>query len=348
MEEAFKLNDAMRRANPVSRMTDYGMDRLDAEWVHSATVENMGWVDALESLAEKYEVSADVAESVEAGDLWHRASACLVFAQMAFNFDVDKKREIYSRHISDFSKFARSTAVPVRKVELDFSSGTLFGWQFSSRKQRLGMILVGGGLSGWATAYRSMAEALCAEGIDCLLIDAPGQGETRMSGGIYAGSHTVPGIRRFIDFVQAETRGEPIGVWGNSFGGLFAALSASNDPRIRACCINGAPASAEPPPYRTPTEQLAAVLGMPSLDGAEDQLATLAFRGPIPCPVLVVEGGADALAPPSSQDVFLVGNIHPRSTKLIWADGLHTIYNHAAERNHKVASWFANTFRGNP
>jgi alpha-beta hydrolase superfamily lysophospholipase len=198
-------------------------------------------------------------------------------------------------------------------------------------------------MSGWSTAYRAMAEALCRHGLDCLLVDGPGQGDSRLEGGVFADADVHAGFSRFVDYILERTPGRPVGIWGNSFGGLFAALTAVRDRRISACCINGAPARAEIPSFRTAQEQLAALFGVRDAAELEHVLPALAFdgpRAPLTCATLVLEGGADPLVPAGTQQSFLAGNRHPLSRLETWPDGEHTIYNHAAARNALAAEWF--------
>lgn len=342
MDDREKLQEALRRAAPVSRMIDYGMDEADARHVHAATAAGADWVDVLTALAQHDEEAAR--NSVDGADLWHRAAVSLIFAQLIDNFDVDRKVVLNRRMSADFGMFTAGASLPIRKIEIDFVGGSLFGWHVKPLEKSRGAVVVFGGLSGWATAYRSIAEALAREGLECILADGPGQGETRMEGKIFAGKNTVPGFGRFLDYLASETEFGRFGIWGNSFGGLFAALTTSSDERVGARCINGAPARVERPPFRTPAEQLAAIFGGSSLDECGSAMESLTFdpdRLGLKCPVKVVEGGADPLVPLGAQDIFLANNRHPMSGKLSWADGEHTIYNHAAERNRLVSSWFA-------
>lgn len=345
-DENLKLNEAMRRAVPVSRMVDYGMMAEDALWVHDQTAASQTWVEALLALAERDEHAAK--QSPNAAELWHKASVSLVFAQMVDNADTPLKRSLYARSSADFGRFSAGAAVTVEKLSLPFEDGRLVGWHFHAPTKPLGVVIVFGGLSGWATAYRSIAEALCSKGIDCVLADGPGQGESRLDGGIFAGARTVPGFARFVDYLERDKSHSRVGIWGNSFGGLFAAMTAAADARIAACCVNGAPSKAVPPPFRTPREQMAAIFGADDLDDVSSEIASLSFDPsvqPIRCPVLVLEGGADPLVPLGSQHVFREGNAHALSGTLTWADGEHTIYNHEAERNERVATWFADCFQ---
>ena len=345
------LNEALRRAMPVTRMIDYGMQRAHAEAAHAKSMDGGDWDAILSAIADAEEVEAGDLEALgkrtEAAEKWHSAAAALIFAQLRFNFDSARKVELYKRMSADFAQFARRSVLPVERVTMNPGIGEMFGWHFRSAGKPRAAVVVFGGLSGWSTAYRSMAEMLRAEGIDCLLVDGPGQGDSRLLGGVYLTDEAPAGFGHFIDYLEMQLGPVPVGIWGNSFGGLFAALTSVADDRIRACCINGAPARCEVPSFRTPTEQLAAMFGKRDLLGLDDQMRALSFdpSEPIKCPVLVLEGGADPLVPLGAQDAFLVGNSDPRTAKRTWQDGEHTIYNHARERNDFVTQWFASTLR---
>src|SRR5208282_3813355 len=223
--------------------------------------------------------------------------ASLVFAQMAFNFDIERKRALYRRMTGCLVEYTIRAPFSMKKVEAPFRGGRLFGWLCQASGQAPSpIVIVFGGMSGWATAYVSMAEALCNAGLSCMLVDGPGQGESRLEGGVHLDGDASKSFSRFVD-LAAEA---PVGIWGNSFGGLFAALTAVADTRISACCINGAPSRCEVPPFRTAVEQMAAMFGKPNLDDVRDVLQALsldAARTPLAVPTLIIEGGADPLVP---------------------------------------------------
>jgi len=345
--ERIKLSEALLRAAPVTRMVDYGMREVDAQEVH-ARVPQEDWNEVLAAIAEAREAEADAAEAAgdyqEAAELWHSAAATQIFAQLSENFDSDRKRSIYRRMTRDFACFAQLGSRNVEKVTVTGPAGRLHGWHFQSGEQVRGAVVIFGGLSGWSTAYRSMAEALCEEGLDCLLVDGPGQGESRLEELVFAGPGIAKAYSSIVDYLLEQMPKGKVGLWGNSFGGLFAGMTSATDARVAACCINGAPDRCVPPTFRTAMEQMAALFGRRDLEGLEPVMAALAYdpsTAPIACPVLVLEGGADPLVALGSQDVFLANNADPRSDKLTWPDGQHTIYNHAAERNWRTAEWFA-------
>ena len=331
---------------PVSRMVDYGMSREAAELAHGLAHEGRPWDLILEEIAAEQEAKARTEEDASlARESWHAAAASLIFAQMAFNADSDRKRQLY-RHMTDcFKRFAALSEFRSSRVVAPYHEGMLFGWHFrTTAATPTGTVIVFGGMSGWSTAYRSIAEGLCRRGLDCMLVDGPGQGDSRLEGGLYADRNVTSGFSRFLDLILEHSPDRKIGLWGNSYGGLLAALTAARDHRVAACCINGAPLSTELPPFRSAQEQLAAMFGQSDPAMLGNILASLAFDGnnnPLTCPTLVLEGGADPLVPAGTQCGFLVGNQHPLSRLETWPDGQHTIYNHAAERNALATRWFA-------
>ncbi|MGY8678558.1 alpha/beta fold hydrolase [Bradyrhizobium sp. UFLA05-153] len=349
-EEQAKEIEALCRAMSLTRMVDYGMTRQKAQLAHQRVREGRPWDLVLEEMAHEEERLAEAADDAAlARESWHAAAVSLIFAQMAFNADGERKRELYRRMTQCFARFAALSKYPATKVEVPYRQGTLFGWHFQAVEERTsGSVIVFGGMSGWSTAYRSMAEALCLQGIDCFLVDGPGQGESRLEGGILADDDVASGMSRFVDLALMRAPGQRIGLWGNSYGGLLAALTAIRDSRVHACCINGAPARTEVPPFRTAQEQLAAMFGCHDPDLLTERVSGLVFDGhrvPIPCATLVLEGGADALVKPGSQSAFLEGNTDPRSCLKSWPDGEHTIYNHRDERNTLAADWFSGVLR---
>lgn len=345
-DDQLKQIEALCRAMPITRMLDYGVGREAADLTHRMAREGRTWDIVLEELAEQQEMLAHAEQDCAAArEFWHAAAASLIFAQMAFNADSERKRNLYRQMTRCFSRFAALSEFRVSRIELPYQRGLLFGWHFHTSAAEVGgSVIVFGGMSGWSTAYRSMAVALCRCGLDCLLVDGPGQGDSRLEGGILADADVTSGFSRFVDWIQECTPGRRIGLWGNSYGGLLAALTATHDRRIQACCINGGPLLTELPPFRTAQEQFAAMFGESDPAALTTVLSALAFdgeRAPLVCPTLVLEGGADPLVPLGAQRGFLVGNRHPLSRVETWPDGEHTIYNHPTERNARASAWFA-------
>jgi alpha-beta hydrolase superfamily lysophospholipase len=353
-----KRNEALRRAVPLTRLADYGVAPHDALAIHEQTgAENpREWHEACEEIASRHAQAARQACAggrLHAGaDEWRQAAALYQAAQLAFNVDTPEKAMLYNQARHALRAYAPlapvAHGVSVDELRLSSDQGELYGWLVAPPGGSVtAAVIIIGGLSGWGAAYLGMAMSLARSGMLCLLTEGPGQGSTRMVSGLHLSQGTFPLFRRFVDHAQL-LGAQRIGVWGNSFGGLFAARLAVMDPRVKGVCINGAPMHPEVPGFQTAREQMGAVFGSNDEHDLQSHLASLwldASRDRIDAPVLVVEGGQDPLVPLGEQHAFLA--LSPRQgTVMTWDDGEHTIYNHATDRNERICAWFHETLVG--
>ena len=346
------LAQAQQRAMPITRLLDYGMGYADAVALFAATSNGEPWHEAAERLADSRLADAEKAQSSSHLATMDEALRCaladLIFAQMAFNEDTGEKARLYARVVDTFSRLA--TLRGIERMTVPYRHANLVGWLVRPTGPAIGTVIVIGGLSGWGGAYLSIADALAARGLATVLAEGPGQGEPRLTHGLYLDAGVGDAFGLFVDAVVArDDLGPSVGVWGNSFGGLFAAHTAHSDPRIAACCVNGAPAVPVVPDFRNAREQIMAAVGASSIDEAISVCEGLVFdpqRNRIPGALLVLSGGNDPLCSLSDQQPFLDACPPDRATLRIWDDGEHTIYNHAADRNSFVADWFADSLSG--
>jgi alpha-beta hydrolase superfamily lysophospholipase len=348
---------ALHRAMPCTRLVDCGMDGADARTLLAATAAGGDWAEVATGLAGTRAAAADAA--LAAG---HRLTAlqharwavgAALFAQMAITEDTPRKHELYRRYVERVVRLAGLREPAVERVEVPWRDGRLVGWLCLPPAGRAAAtVVLWGGLSGWGAAYLGTADALAARGLACLLAEGPGQGEPRLTDRLYVDEHVADGFARFLDAVAADPRlGDAVGVQGNSFGGLFAAHLAAQDPRVGACVVNGAPAAPQLPPFRTARAQFIAALGTDDEDRLAVTLDRLRFdpvRYRIRCPVLVLHGGADPLVSEPGIQLPFAEAAGSRGELKAWPDGEHTLYNHAAERDAVVADWFADQLLGTP
>lgn len=346
---AAKLLAAQWRSMTPTRMADYGVLPDDIVRLQNLTATGIAWDVAAESLADSQEQRALAAlaggHRVTAREAYRAAAADLIFAQMAFNHDTPRKRQLYDRLSSTLTTISRIAGSRLEKIEPKFGSRHLVGWLVRPAiDTALGTVIVFGGQSGWGAAYWRHADALAARGFATVLAEGPGQGETRLRHGLFLDVDVPAAYSRFVDVVtQDSSLGAAVGIFGNSLGGLYAALTAAADGRIQACCINGAPARPALLGHRSFDEQAAAMLGTDDSERISANFTRLAFdpnRQHINCPVLVLHGGEDVLFRLEAQQPFLDG-AGPDQTLRVWPDGDHTIYNHCEERTAFVADWFA-------
>lgn len=343
-----KLLAAHWRSMTPARMFDYGVQPDDITRLQSLTGQGMAWDQAAESLADAQEGRGR--EALTAGHLvtaieaYRAAVADVVFAQMAFNYDTPRKRQLYERLSALLRTISEIPGSGLERVEPQFGSGHLVGWLVRpAGPQALATVIVFGGQSGWGPAYWRHADALALRGVATILAEGPGQGETRLRHGIHLDVDVPSAFSRFVDIAaQDPSLGNAVGIFGNSLGGLYAASTAAADHRIGACCVNGAPARPALLGARSFDEQAAAMLGTDDTERITANFRRLAYdpdAQPIKCPLLVLHGGADVLFDLAAQQPFLDGASADK-TLHVWPDGDHTIYNHCQERTSYVADWF--------
>ncbi|WP_326808964.1 MULTISPECIES: alpha/beta fold hydrolase [unclassified Streptomyces] len=347
VEDPAKLRAALLRAMPMSRMLDYGMDHGDAVHLANAAVSEP-WHEVATRLAEaqstRAEATADRGDVETAVACYRRATASLIFAQMAFNTDHPAKRALYVRLTRAYQAAAElDTESRVERLSIPFRQSHCTAWFVSRSGARPGpTVVIVGGQSGWGPAFHQQAEALVRRGLSAVLLETPGQGDTRMAGGLHLDGTVDRAFSAALDAVRARTGYDGrYGVWGNSFGGLLAARAAVHDSRFGACCVNGATAKPEPLPFRTAREQSRALLGVDTDEAAAAVFRTLWLDPAVDhtsAAMLVLHGGNDPLVSLDQQKVFLDLSAHP--TLRVWDDGDHTMYNHSAERTEFVCDWF--------
>jgi len=142
-EDQLKQIEALCRAMPVSRMVDYGMPRELADFAHRLVREGAPWDQVLQQLAHEQEARARAEEDPSrARDAWHVAAASMIFAQMAFNADDERKRGLYGQMTRYFTRFAALSEFQVSRIEIPYRDGTLFGWHFHASGETSGTVIV--------------------------------------------------------------------------------------------------------------------------------------------------------------------------------------------------------------
>jgi len=341
--------DVLRQAMGTSRLLDCGMESADVQSLVTRTDAGEAWDDVTQDLGDtQRELGRAAEESGErsvAERAYRAAVACFLFAQMAHNFDSPRKRELYGAFNDAVLAVSRVSEGTLDRVEVAFDGGTMFGWLMRPTGPISGSVVIFGGQSGWGAAYLGHAKALSARGIASFLVEGPGQGSTRLDGGVFLNVDVRAAFSAFIDYLLAQPDlGDKIGLWGNSLGGLYAATTAASDRRVTAVCVNGAPARPSLLPFRAFEEQAFAMLGTddPALVQANFDRIAFTVDDRIECPLLVLHGGADPIVALEQQQIFLDAAV--KGTLRVWEDGEHTIYNHSAERTSFIADWFAEQF----
>ncbi|GAA1820712.1 MULTISPECIES: alpha/beta hydrolase family protein [Brevibacterium] len=357
--------DAHWRAMPGQRLLDGGMVHGDVLRLEKATAELTPWDVAAEHLGEAQLDRAEAASSTghdrTAIEAYRAAVADFLFAQMPLP-DGPRKTALYLRARDALAAIAAIPGSGLNRVDVPFpagapdsgpdsgssaagtgSAGGLVGWLLSPANPRASVIVFGG-QSGWGATYLRMADALAARGIATLMAEGPGQGESRIVSGIHLDVDVAAAFSAFVDSLldRPELAGRPVGIWGNSLGGTFAALTAVADRRITATVVNGGFARPRLLPFHTFRAQAAAMLGTADDAAIEANFARLAFdpaTDRVAGGILVVHGGADPIVDRADQTPFLAASAD--ASLLEWPHGDHTIYNDSEARTAAVADWLA-------
>ena len=351
--EQLQAAAALRRAMPLQRLIGNGMSYADATALHRASEALEDWTLTAERLGE-----ANLARGVQARQQQHRISAraWFLFASAAWRFgqipldDADvRKGELYRCLIRSFDDALHLQTPAGEHVDLRDGDTVVCGWlERPEGVERPPTVVIFGGFDGWREEYHNGAQALLARGVATLLVDGPGQGESRILHGSYFHRHSAQAIAACVDYLRGRNDlGDAVGVWGNSFGGHLAAQVAMHDPRIAACCVNGGTIRPAEILDRFPrfVSKMMAMTGLESPDAARAIFESLTLSkddlASLRCPLLLLHGVPD--------QVFLYENaraLHDWSpandkTMLTWEDGDHCIYNHSDEKHCSVADWFS-------
>ncbi|WP_405728827.1 lysophospholipase [Streptomyces sp. NBC_00028] len=331
----------------LERMTGYGVDYADAVELRARVVEGQDWRSAATELAEvclrRVENAVETAGKPTRIAYLRRASALLRMSQMMMLSDTAERRAIFAR-AADFYGQAADACGDRERLMIQTEHGPLVGWLVPAVGTPVGSAIIIGGVEGWAMDFDSMGEALAARGIDALLLDGPGQGETRLAHDHYLTAQWRDAYKRAVDYLDERSPGRPIGFIGNSMGGSIAMAVASQDTRIRACVDNGgihAPCLV-PPTMGTFFSKMVAVCGAEDPDaamaawGAVDPLADGPNAG---YPLLVLQGGADPLVSMDLAQLVLQGAPTDDKEMVVFSDGNHCVYNHKHDRDTYIADW---------
>lgn len=164
------------------------------------------------------------------------------------------------------------------------------------------------------TCLAPWVKVLCSRGIGCLVVDAPGMGESLRQQGLVEGPQIERALRAGIDALTArrDVNVSAIGIMGIGFGGYYAIRSAVSEPRLSfAVGCGGLHDWAEVLRSQVGRERTLSSrahafehlkwrLGQSSIDGCLEIAREMHLRDLAPrllCPLLLLHGMGDAEVP---------------------------------------------------
>jgi alpha-beta hydrolase superfamily lysophospholipase len=329
----------------LERLMGYGLAYADAIELRARVLDGEAWEAAATALAEIALKQANAAATGPAQTTrilyLRRASALLRMSQMMMLTDPPERRQIFARAAMIYGEAAKLLS-DRQRVLIETDSRPLVGWLIPAPGGGVASAIVIGGVEGWAMDFDSLGEALAVRGIDALLLDGPGQGESRFDHHHYLSGRWSDAYRSAIDFLERRAAGQRIGFIGNSVGGSFAMAMASIDKRVSACVCNGG--VIKPTLAQGKTTFFAKMVAACGTGNEEEALAAWRTVDPIAptsrgYPLLIVHGGMDPMIPTVASEMLLTAAPTNDKEMVVYSDGNHCIYNHHDDRDAMIADW---------
>ena len=200
------------------------------------------WVYELSLTASRHELAASEAEldgdTAEAAREYSIAAVYYYIARFPF-VSSPAKAEAYRKHIDCYLKTAESFDPPLKIVNIPFEGKEIIGYMRIPDVVRPPVVVVTGGVDTWKSDVDTQVEAMLAEGLAVFAFDMPGTGESQWP--LEPNSDRV--YTAVIDYLKtrSDLDGENVGVFLQSFAGLFAVKLALVDPNVKAAVNIGGP-----------------------------------------------------------------------------------------------------------
>ncbi|SMF25426.1 Esterase/lipase [Xaviernesmea oryzae] len=330
------------------RLVGYGMDYGDATKLRELVEKGRDWMSAALAVAREansyLEAAGSLVTPVTKRSILLRASAATRMAQIMMLSDTQQRSAIYGDAASLFAGALALDGIG-KRVVLGAGHSKMIGWHYRAASPARAIIIVVGGVEGWAMDGHVYGEIFTTLGLDVLLVDGPGQGESRLSLRHYLNENWLESLKSAVDYASSRNGVERIGVLGNSVGGNFAMMLSAADRRIAACCNNGA--ILVPLDMRTRQHffpKLAAFCGTASeadMHKVWDGITVTPERISLSCPFLVLHGEEDPLLN-MEQSKAILGWVNSSDKELVVVKGAdHCLCNRPAEKYEILADWFA-------
>ncbi len=341
-------SEAALRQFSQERLMSYGVDYADARELRARVALGEGWRAAAQDLAQTCltppEAATAAPSPASTAARLFRASALLRMSQMMFLADSAERRTIVEDATSLYGR-ASAISRDRRPVAIEAEGGVLAGWLHPAAGAVVGTAIVIGGVEGWAMDFGPLGVALARRGVHALLLDGPGQGQSRILNGYCLDQDWAQGYRRAVDYLKVEYPGLPTAFVGNSMGGSVATIYSAMDPRIAACVNNGgamhATRAVDNPSFfkkmmthcgEVTPDQALAIWGL---------LEPLSSPHVLAAPYLVVHGGMDPLVTTGEAETVFARATHPDKAMVTWSDGIHCVYNHEDDKQNLIGDWLA-------
>lgn len=277
------------------------------------------------------------------------AAAAYRVGQYTIVPDTDKKLNIYRKLIQCYGGAAKLFTPQIEKFEIPYKGCNMAGWLRMPEKvfDLIPVVISIGGADGWREEHHNYSEFYAERGMAYLMIDGPGQGETRLFNKLYMELDNEEALNEIVEYVSRDNRFSKIGMIGYSFGGYLVARTAAISKKLDACVVNGG--SYYPKEILNFIPHFTGVFSaLTNKNGEElekfiNDMTMEGYAKRITCPLLLNHGKPDPLFAASGiQRIYDEASSSNKTIKL-WDDGNHCVTNHTTEVITMITDWFAET-----
>jgi dipeptidyl aminopeptidase/acylaminoacyl peptidase len=299
---------------------------------------------AFETAAKRREAKAkaaeDAGETVTARQNYFIAAVQYAASQWPYDENNEKNLALNQRKRECYLNYARYADHKVEAAWIPFQGKALPGWLHlppGYSGGRIPAVVAIPGMDGFKEAGVAMyGDRWLSRGIAVLSIEGPGQYESAVHNihvSMENWSEAATAIMNWM-IARPEIDAQRIGVTGQSFGSFFATVSASVEPRYRACAVT---ATCLEPGFHTIFEEASPTFKQRFMymSGFTDEQAFDLFRktltweghsGNIKVPYLCVAGESDELSPLAHTERLLKTLQCPKQL-VVYQDSRHSVGN---------------------
>jgi len=293
--------------------------------------------------------------------LFQKAAGDYHFAHHALPFDDHpEKLYLYSQLRECFDKVIELSPKHMERVQIDWDGRQLDGVLYLADRQPAPTVLH---INGMDMVKELLPDPIdnpyVARGMNCLVVDGPGQGASTVSKIRVTPDNFAPAMKAALDYLgtRPEIDSEQIVCVGISMGTFWGLQLAAQDPRIKAIATHGgcygpqyAIFQQASPHFKRQFMFMSGMTDEAAFDRvAEGYVLTELQLASVQCPVLFLHGEYDALCP-LDEAVRVYGNLPGPKEFWLTEDDAHTpgIHPHLGDLSAvtAMADWVGDVLAG--
>lgn len=202
------------------------------------------WKKTADRIREFGEKCLATGYQISASESFLRASNYYRTAEFYLNYGCDKSDMIKIDTLSTkcFNIAIQYGPYDIKPVEIPFENKSLPGHFYRANVGKpVPTILAISGNDGNKEELYAVGIGAIKRGMNCLIFDGPGQGESIRRRNIPFRYNYETAVSPAVDFILKDPSVDPeqIVLWGESMGGYFAPRAAAFEKRLAACVANG-------------------------------------------------------------------------------------------------------------